>query len=146
MKKIIKVLFVTVILLILSVNTAYAKWAYCFVVYNKNVYVITDKKVDTKLIGSLLGKVTKHSECEGTYSGNFSNTYPKGTRYYKIKGEDVKNLIAVKERDDSYTAAKYQCEYEGGKYDLHSLPIYPIGIIIAAIIVWFIVRKKTVDS
>ena len=29
--------------------------------------------------------VTYHTDREGTYGGNFSNIYPKGTKYYAIQ-------------------------------------------------------------
>jgi len=61
------------------VGTVSAKWAYAFVVYDHNIYVISKEHVEPQKIGSIIGKVTKHSGEEGTYSGNFSNHYPKGT-------------------------------------------------------------------
>jgi hypothetical protein len=141
-RKIIKIILVVMILLSIPFNTAYAKWAYGFVVYNKNVYVITDKKVNTELIGAKLGQVTKYSSHEGTYSGNFSNTYPKGTSYYKIKGADVNELIAVKEKDGSFTEAKFDGEYAGARYGIQTIILYSIGLFISVILVWWLVRKR----
>jgi hypothetical protein len=144
--KSIKIVFIVVILLLIPFNTVYAKWAYNFVVYDKNVYIITDRTVDTELIGSKLGQVTKYSSHEGTYSGNFSNTYPKGTKYYKIIGTDVNKAIAVKEIDGTFIEAKFDGEYAGARYDIQTFLLYSIGLIILVIIVWRLVRKKIFKS
>lgn len=144
--KIIKIILVSVILLSLSCNTVFAKWAFAFVVYNKSVYVITDKRVDTELIGSILGHVTKYSLHEGTYSGNFSNIYPKGTKYYKIIGADVNELIAVKEKDGIFIEAKYDGEYAGARYDIQTFLLYSMGLTIVVTLVWRLARKKITKS
>lgn len=138
----IKIILVTLILLIIPFNTAYAKWAYDFVVYNKNIYVITDKKVSAELIGSMLGRVTKYSDREGTYSGNFSNIYPKGTQYYEIIGSDVNKAIAIKEKDGTLIEAKYDGEYAGGRYDIQDFLLYSSGLILSIILIWPLLRKK----
>lgn len=142
MQKTIKIIIVAMILLSLPINTVNAKWAYPFVVYNKNIYIITDKKVNTELIESKLGRVTKYSSREGTYSGNFSNTYPKGTKYYKIKDTDVNEFIAVNEKDGSFTAAKYDGEYAESRYSIQAILLYSIGLCISVIFIWWLVKKK----
>ena len=144
MKKIISSILIVIILFLIPIN-AYVIWAYAFVVYNKNVYVITDKKVNSELIDSEIGHVTKYSSHEGTYSGNFSNVYPKGTKYYKIKGTDVNELIAIKEKDGSFTEAKYEHEYAGARYDNQTL-LYLIGLIVSVIFILWLVKKKIVKS
>lgn len=123
-------------------NTVYAKWAYGFIVYNKNIYVITDMKVNAELIGSMLGQVTKYSDREGTYSGNFSNKYPKGTKYYEIIGSDINKVIAVKGNNGTYTEAKYDGEYAGGRYDIQLIILYSSGVILSIIIVLMLVKRK----
>lgn len=138
----IKIILLVAILLLIPFYTAYAKWANSFVVYDKNVYIMTDKKVDSELIGSKLGQVTKYSDREGTYSGNFSNTYPKGTKYYKINDVDINESIAVKEKDGTFTEAKYDGEYAGDRYDIQTFLLYLIGLIILVILVWRLVRKN----
>lgn len=92
-----------------------------FVVNDGKVYVISDELVDPNLIGSKIGEVTKYSDMEGTYSGNFSNRYPKGTDYYEIEGVDVNDAIAVKERLGLFIKANYNGEYAGGKDDAQNL-------------------------
>jgi len=62
-----------------------ADWAYRFVVYEGKSYNISDNQVEPTEIGSIIGEVTKYSDREGTYSGDFSNHFQKGTKYYNIK-------------------------------------------------------------
>ncbi len=140
--KIIKIVIVAVILLLIPINTAYAKWHNYFVVYNKNLYVITERKVNPELIGSKIGKVTKYSSREGTYSGNFSNKYPKGTKYYKIIGVDVNESIAVKEKDGTFTEAKYEGEYAGARCDKQTFLLFSIGLIILVTLAWRLGRRN----
>ena len=64
------------------------------------MYETTDEYVDE--INEEVGHVTKYSDREGTYSGNFSNKYKKGTNFYSIKGISTDEAIAVKEDDESY--------------------------------------------
>lgn len=142
----LKIILVLAILFIIPFNTVYAKWANEFVVYNKNIYVITDKKVNAKLIGSMLGQVTKYSDREGTYSGNFSNKYPKGTKYYGIIDSDVNKVIAVKEKNGTFIEAKYDGEYAGGRYDIQSVLLDSSGVILSIILVWLLVKKKIQKS
>lgn len=99
----------------LFVGSAYASWAFMFVVNDGNIYVITEARVEPSQIGSRIGKVTKYSDSEGTYSGNFSNRYPKGTKYYEIIGVEINDAIAVKEIEEVYVKATYGGEYAGGK-------------------------------
>lgn len=70
-----------------------ASWAYPFVVWDKNVYVVSDEVVIE--IDKQIGRVTKYSDKEGNYGGNFSNVYKKGTKYFSIKGISTDIAIAV---------------------------------------------------
>lgn len=75
-------------------NKSYADWAYSFVVWDGFIYVVSDEVVGQ--VDREIGKVTKYSDIEGTYSGNFSNTYSKGTKYFSIvdvSTEDSKMVI-----------------------------------------------------
>jgi hypothetical protein len=146
MMKNIRIILLSMILLIISFNTVCAKWSYEFVVYNKNVYVITDKKVNGELIGSMLGQVTKYSDREGTYSGNFSNKYPKGTKYYEIIGSEVNKVIAVKEKNATFIEAQYKGEYPGSRYDIQGFLLYSSVLILSMILAWLLVRKKILKS
>ena len=70
--------------------------------------------MDPEQIGAKIGRVTKYSDQEGTYSGNFSNVFPIGTEYYTILGIDRKEAIAVKADETLYLQADYGGAYAGG--------------------------------
>lgn len=78
-------------------------WAKTFVVWNGYVYEISDEYV--KEVDKEIGKVTKYSDHEGTYNGNFSNKYKKGTKYYSIKGISTDVAIAIQEEDGRFRKA-----------------------------------------
>ncbi|SFB04910.1 hypothetical protein SAMN05216312_103206 [Cohnella sp. OV330] len=129
------------IALTLFAGSAYASWAYSFVVYHGNTYVVTDERVEPSQIGSRIGKVTKYSDDEGTYSGNFSNQYPKGTKYYHIIGVKVRDAIAVKEAEDLYVKATYRGKYAGGKNRaVDGWPIVLIALLVLLLAGYY--RKK----
>lgn len=85
-----------------------ADWAISFVVWKGYIYQISDEYIDD--ISEEIGEVTKYSDMEGTYSGNFSNEYPIGTKFYAIKGISTEEAIAIAE--DS----KYRKAIRKGKY------------------------------
>jgi hypothetical protein len=85
-----------------------ADWAFSFVVWDGYVYQLTDEYVED--VREEIGEVTKYSDMEGTYSGNFSNEYEEGTKYYSIKGISTDKAIAV---DDN---GKYIKANRNGKY------------------------------
>jgi len=68
-------------------------WAFQFVVWQGYIYVVSDEYVTE--IDSEIGQVTKYSDIE-SYSGNFSNTFKKGTKYYSIKGISTDEAILLK--------------------------------------------------
>jgi hypothetical protein len=84
-------------------NNSSADWAYSFVVWDGFIYQLGDEYVGE--ISEKIGEVTKYSDLEGTYSGNFSNVYDKGTKYYAIKGISTEEAIAVEEKDGRYRKA-----------------------------------------
>jgi hypothetical protein len=90
-------------------NHSSADWAYSFVVWDGLTYQLSDEYVEN--INEEIGEVTKYSDMEGTYSGNFSNVYEKGTKYYAITGISSKEAIAVEEKDGRYRKA-----IRSGKY------------------------------
>lgn len=146
MTKKMKTIIASVILLMTFYNTAYAKWSYEFVVFNKSIYTITDKKINSDLIGAVLGQVTSYSNQEGTYSGNFSNTFPKGTKYYNIKGSDSNKVIAIKVKDGTFIEANYEGEYAGSRYNIQHLLLCFSGLIILLMIVGILVKKKLLKA
>jgi hypothetical protein len=86
-----------------------ADWAYSCVVWNGYIYKVSDEYVEE--VGKEIGEVTKYSDMEGTYSGNFSNKYEKGTKYFSIKNISTDEAIAVKEQDGKYRKAINQGKY-----------------------------------
>ncbi|HET7657736.1 MAG TPA: DUF4871 domain-containing protein [Bacillales bacterium] len=81
-----------------------ASWAYPFVKYKGTTYVTTEEKVSK--VGKQIGEVTRSSDREtADESGNFSNNYPKGTRYYAIPGVPVSQAIAVRKKDGTFIKA-----------------------------------------
>jgi hypothetical protein len=84
-------------------------WAYPFVVWKGNVYEVTDEKVSD--IGDVIGKVKRStSDMTGEYFGDASNMYPKGTKYYEIKGISPKIAIAVETEENKWYKAVYAHE------------------------------------
>ena len=85
-----------------------ADWNSNFVVWDGYVYEISSEHVTE--VEEEIGKVTNYSDREGTYYGNFSNMYKKGTKYYAIVGVNTDEAIAVEEY------GKYRIAYREGKY------------------------------
>ena len=109
-----------------------AKWAYPFVVWDGYIYVISDEFVEE--IDKKIGRVTKYNDMEGTYSGNFSNEYKKGTAYYSITGVSTDEAIAIEDGVGEYKKAVMDGEYAGNKYSL-GVPIMIVGFI-ALLLLW----------
>ncbi|NIK75516.1 hypothetical protein FHS15_000616 [Paenibacillus castaneae] len=126
----------------LFASTANASWAYMFVVNDGHIYTVSETQVDPKLIGSKIGKVTKYSDREGTYSGNFSNRYPKGTKYYEIKGIDIKEAIAIKEKEDRFIKAFYQGEYGGSRYGWQDFLPYISWALLLFFVIRFLIKRR----
>jgi hypothetical protein len=84
-------------------NKSSGDWISSFVVWDGYIYQLDDEYVDD--ISDQIGEVTKYSDMEGSYSGNFSNVYDKGTKYYAIKGISTDEAIAIKEKDGRYRKA-----------------------------------------
>lgn len=97
-------------------DKASAGWAYRFVVWDGFVYVVSEEFVEE--VDKKIGRVTKYNDREGTYSGNFSNVYKKGTAYYSIQGVSTDEAIAIEEEDGKYKKAIREGEYAGNKYSL----------------------------
>jgi hypothetical protein len=120
-----------------------ASWTYAFVVWDGYVYVLTDETVNE--VGKEIGHVTKYSDMEGTYSGNFSNVYPKGTKYYSIVGVNTDDAIAIKDETGKYIKATRNGEYASNKYDiLHSSTtiLWILMIMLIAILGVYFINKR----
>ncbi|MGE8205294.1 hypothetical protein ACQKP0_12070 [Heyndrickxia sp. NPDC080065] len=116
-------------------NKSSASWAYLFVVWDGFVYVVSDEFVEE--IDKEIGHVTKYSDKEGTYSGNFSNTYKKGTKYYSIKGISTDKAIAIQDKNGKYKKAIRNGEYAGNKNDISGL-IFPTLVTVFIILLLFL--------
>ena len=131
-------MFGVVIVLILSTSILFpikplADWAYAFVVWDGYAYVVTDEQVNE--VDKKIGHVTKYSDIEGTYSGNFSNAFRKGTKYYSILGVSTDEAIAIQKEDGAYIKAIRDGEYAGNKYGIGNLiSLAFIGAILLVII------------
>jgi hypothetical protein len=90
------------------INNSSADWAFEFVVWDGYIYQLNDEYVDD--VDEEIGEVTKYSDMEGTYSGNFSNVYEKGTKYYAMQGISTEEAIAIEED------GKYRKAIRDGKY------------------------------
>ena len=136
------------IFIIVVPNRAMADWAYSFVVWDGYVYVLQDQEVNE--VGKEIGHVTRYSDIEGSYSGNFSNAYSKGTKYYKVKGVDTDVAIAVEASPGAYRLAEREHPYGGNRYAFWNpnSPFFIVGIIIVgvfAVVVYFSVRERKID-
>ncbi|WP_372633487.1 hypothetical protein [Cohnella sp.] len=92
--------FMLAIALLIRPAAASADWTYPFVVYSGSLYVVTDTVVEPEKIGDILGMVTRYSDREGTYSGNFSNAFPMGTRCYASRYDETITSRAKRGRTD----------------------------------------------
>ncbi|MCZ8538621.1 hypothetical protein M9R32_15705 [Paenisporosarcina quisquiliarum] len=103
----VSIVFLTVFL----PHKSSAEWAYSFVVWDRYVYVLSDEKVELDQIDNEIGAVTLYSTDEGTYSGNFSNWYPSGTKYFSIKDISTDEAIAIEDSKGHYYKANREGEY-----------------------------------
>ncbi|WP_216628158.1 hypothetical protein [Paenibacillus germinis] len=138
----ISLLFAFLISSSLFVGIASADWANMFVVNDGKIFVISEEHLDPKQIGLKIGKVTKYSDREGTYSGNFSNRYPKGTGYYDIIGVEINEAIAIKDDKGLYIKATYGGEYAGNRYNWIDFLPYVFAVLLV-FISGYLIKKKT---
>ncbi|MER1986716.1 MAG: hypothetical protein ABS949_10315 [Solibacillus sp.] len=104
------VLYSLFIALLTIPTTAFAtSWAYIFVVWDGHTYEVTNDKVSA--VGEQIGMVTSYSDM-WPQSGNFSNHYPKGTKYFEIEGIEPSDAIAVEVGDGHYKKAENRGRYE----------------------------------
>ncbi|MFD5017500.1 hypothetical protein ACFWMP_01215 [Paenibacillus sp. NPDC058367] len=144
MKKFIIVILAIVALM--PMRSMNADWAYSFVVYSGDIYEISDDElIPSNDIDKKIGQVTRYSDHEGTYSGNFSNIYPKGTPYYSIKNIDPKEIIAIKTHEAEFVKAINKGQYANGQLESKTIWISILGpLIIVLLIIWIMKRKKSV--
>ncbi|MEC0231734.1 hypothetical protein [Paenibacillus alba] len=137
----ISLIFVFFISSSLFVGVVSADWANMFVVNDGKIFVISEEHVAPKQIGLKIGKVTKYSDREGTYSGNFSNRYAKGTGYYEIIGIEVNEAIAIKDDKGLYIKSTYGGEYAGDRYN--GIDFFPYVLAVLLVFIsGYLLRKK----
>jgi len=133
------------LIFMMSSSVQALSWAYPFVVWKGKVYEVKQEEtIQDNEIGKIIGKVkTQPNDMTGNYYGNASNYYPKGTKYYEIKGESTSTAIAVKE-DNKWVKAVY----------VHKAPFHVMNVlsnflflsviaIISLIIIGVILRNNT---
>lgn len=118
MKK--SILIVLILFFLAPSAFVWADWASRFVVYAGDMYEVTDETVSPDDIENEIGKVTRYSDKEGTYAGNFSNTFPKGTAYYSIINLDVQEAIAILTSDGTYIKAVNKGHYNNDFVEIRS--------------------------
>lgn len=106
MKRIL--LFSLFFIFMISSSAQALTWAYPFVVWEGKVYEVKKEEIIANSeVGKIIGKVTKKAnEMTGKYSGDASNYYAIGIKYYEIKGTSTSTAIAVKE-DNQWVKAVY---------------------------------------
>ncbi|MCM3744306.1 hypothetical protein M3193_09145 [Sporosarcina luteola] len=80
-----------------------ASWVTEFVKWENESYVVTEEEVNEEEIGAEIGEVTFYSHQESSdTSGNFSNKYQEGTKYYEITDINEKEAIAIKVKEGKF--------------------------------------------
>lgn len=136
-------LLVSIIFVLIFPYKSFAtSWAYPFVVWNDYIYVISDEYIVS--IDRKIGEVTKYSDME-QYGGDFSNVYPKGTKYYSIEGTDTAIAIAVQDEQGNYIKAirdgEYTYQENFTQYSYRGLG--NIAILLVGFIIYFQTRKNS---
>jgi len=98
---------------ILGSNSS-ADWAYNFVIWNDDIYEITEDKIEPNKIRIEIGEVKKYSDFEGIYGNGFSNKYPAGTKLYSVKDVETSDYIALQIEEGLFIKAIDKGKY-GGK-------------------------------
>ncbi|MEA0553226.1 hypothetical protein U1P98_22205 [Lysinibacillus irui] len=134
--------FCLLIMIIIPANAVATSWVYPFVVWDGYMYEVTDEKVTT--IENKIGAVTKYSDMK-EYGGNFSNAYPKGTKYFSIKGIDTEIAIAVQVDKGTYLKAIRDGEYTYHQFNIaHNLfkALVVIGLFLILFLLFNALRKR----
>ena len=139
----IKQIILTIGMILLFTMTASAlSWAYAFVVYNGNVYEVTDQVVSESEIDQQIGEVTsKPDDQTGDYNGDASNFYEIGTKYYEMKGTSQKKAIAVENGNGQFKKAEFRHEAPiGSRIPYQGIINGVLAIILISLIFYW--RKK----
>ncbi|MEK4628721.1 hypothetical protein MKZ17_10990 [Solibacillus sp. FSL R7-0682] len=128
----------TLLFFVIPTNVAATSWVYSFVVWDGHIYQMTEEEITA--IDKRIGKVTSYSDME-SLAGNFSNHYPKGTKYFSIQGIDPNSAIAVE-----VTAGKYLKAINNGEYtapnQVERYVYKGVGIFVIVIAAIIIITRK----
>lgn len=141
MRKIILFLLCFILTITSQLSVQALDWAYPFVVWKGNVYEVTDEEVFD--IGGVIGKVKRGiNDMTGEYFGDASNLYPKGTKYYEIKGISPQKAIAVEVEKHEWKKAVfiYESPNHRTEIDIHLL-IFAV-LIVAVIMAMLRINHK----
>ncbi|WP_242698263.1 hypothetical protein [Bacillus sp. SD088] len=117
-------------------------WTIIFVVWNGNVYEVTEEAVAESQIRQVIGEVkTKENEYSGKFHGNASNYYPIGTKYYDIEGTPSSEEIAVETEEGQWVKAifAHKAPFHLGDFFIRYLPFFLSGVVL---LLGFILFKK----
>ncbi|WP_059173118.1 hypothetical protein [Bacillus sp. FJAT-27445] len=127
-----RITFLSLLLIFMVSSSVQAlSWAYSFVVWKGKVYEVKQEEIiEASEIGKIIGEVkTKPNDMTGDYYGDASNSYPKGTKYYEIKGTSTSTAIAVKE-DNQWVKAVYV-----NRAPFHIMNVFSNFYVISAIVI-----------
>ncbi|AQQ52609.1 hypothetical protein [Planococcus lenghuensis] len=107
-----KAMLLFISLFFLSVPAVSAlEWANFFVVWDGNIYEITEEEIPSSKIGERIGEVTSQAnDMTGDFFGNASNYFPTGTDYFTIDGFSANTAIAVETEEGKWIRAVYAHE------------------------------------
>lgn len=139
-------LLTLIFVFIIASSVQALSWAYPFVVWKGKVYEVKQEEVIAESeIGQMIGKVkTKPDDMTGSYYGNASNYYARGTKYYEIEGISTSTEIAVK-GDNDWVQAVYVHKAPFHILNIFSNKVFMFGIIATVLIAMGVIfrRKKS---
>ncbi|MGD6896710.1 hypothetical protein [Bacillus infantis] len=131
------------VLIIFAASAQALSWAYPFVVWDGNVYEVTNENVPESLIGENIGEVeTRPDDMTGKYYGNASNEYQIGTNYFEIMDLPTDEGIAVEIADNEWRKAVFAHEAPSHWMDLVPYVLLTLLLLAAAIAIAFYLKKR----
>ncbi|WP_431803529.1 hypothetical protein [Halobacillus andaensis] len=119
-----------------SISVQALDWA-PFVVWEGKVYNVTEEIIPEEEIGDVIGEVnTKPNERTGSYYGNASNVYPKGTKYSEIEGTSTDAEIAVEKSNSNWVKAEYA---QDAPFHLMNLAVNPFVMMLLGVLLVILV-------
>ena len=130
-----------VVILLFPCKAMATSWAYPFVVWDDYIYVMSDEYVEH--VTKEIGEVTKYSDME-QFAGNFSNVYPKGTKYFAIEGVNTDIAIAIDIGEGHYMKAFREGEYTYKESYIHYVykGLVVLAFLFVGLFIFSLTRKK----